>query len=201
MFTKTTCLTLFVLAVSLGSSKACLQRSIAFSKPGLSGKCCKVGTCMYCEPCSEDPVYGKSIASAAALAAPSAAPSPAAPAPAPAAVIADTSPSCPIWAAEGQCTSNPAYMLTACAVSCSSFSLAAAAAPIPSTTSCDQRNVDYSNRQNCCRCENQFARRLRGARKLGLLGNTISATTSVATDAGKATVAANSLYNDQLPCC
>jgi hypothetical protein len=65
--------------------------------------------------------------------------------------------------------------------------------------SCDQRNVDYSGRQNCCRCENQFARRLRGARKLGLIGSTVGTTASVATATGETTVAANSAYNNQLP--
>ena len=220
MFTKATCLTLFVLAVSLSGSDACVGSYPTkccingFCNVGPQGSTrpeasCPGGMCKSNPLCSDTP-SGKrdytscsntAAAPSSAPAAPSSAPAPAPLAPTASPAPVDSSPACPTWAVEGQCTSNPAYMLTACAVSCSSFSLAAAAAPIPSTTSCDQRNVDYSNRQNCCRCENQFARRLRGARKLGLLGNTISATTSVATDAGKATVAANSLYNDQLPCC
>ena len=201
MFTKA-CFALFVLAATISGTDACAKRKNMFKDRSLKGKCCVGRSCMNCPPCRDDPLHKS--------AAPAAAPAPA-PAPAPAAaraVISDSNPSCSDWAAAGECTVNPAYMLSACASSCDQQQArrldTAASAPAPAVTvvtSCDQRNVDYSGRQNCCRCENQFARRLRGARKLGLVSSTIGATTSAATTAGQVTVAANSAYNSQLPCC
>ena len=119
----------------------------------------------------------------------------------------DSIPSCATWAAQGQCVANSAYMLTNCALSCEGQSegqSSTAPAINPVVATCDQKNVDYSSRQNCCRCERQDAaqpRWLRGARKLGLIGATVGATASVATAAADTTIAANSAYSSQLPCC
>jgi len=242
MFTnKITCLTLFALALSIGSSDACVGSyptkccMSGFCNVGPQGstwpeKACPGGMCKSNPLCADTP-SGKrdyrscsTVSAAAPAPAPTApapaptapapaptapapaptatapaptapAPAPTAPAPAPVLVLADSNPSCSDWAASGQCASNSGYMLASCAFSCKGKVTS------PTVASCDQRNVDYSGRQNCCRCENQFARRLRGARKLGLVSSTIGATTSAATTAGQVTVAANSAYNSQLPCC
>merc|ERR1712072_1102893 len=144
---------------------------------------------------------------APAAAAPAPAPAAAAPAPAPAAAApaptraVDSNISCPMWAADGQCTSNPDYMLTSCALSCSSATVAPTT-PAKVVNTCDQRNVVYGTmKNNCCDCERQaVSRQLRG-RKLGLIGATASAATSVAGAAAETTAAANSAYNNQLACC
>merc|ERR1712072_1057898 len=120
---------------------------------------------------------------APAAAAPAPAPAAAAPAPAPAAAAPTRAPavdsniSCPMWAADGQCASNPDYMLTSCALSCSSATVAPTT-PAKVVNTCDQRNVVYGTmKNNCCDCERQaVSRQLRG-RKLGLIGATASAAT------------------------
>ena len=213
MFTKAICLTIFVLAISIGSTDACVKRKNYFGDRSLSGKCCAGKSCMGCLPCRDDPLYKptESKASATTVSTPStpSAPAPAPPStPAPAPVAAfDSNDLCPTWAAQGQCVANSAYMLTNCALSCEGQSegqSSTAPAINPVVTTCDQKNVDYSSRQNCCRCERQDAaqpRWLRGARKLGLIGATVGATASVATAAADTTIAANGAYIKQLPCC
>jgi hypothetical protein len=207
MFTnKITCLTLFALALSIGSSDACVGSyptkccMSGFCNVGPQGstwpeKACPGGMCKSNLLCADTPSGKRDYRSCSTVSAAAPAPAPTAPAPAPVLVLADSNPSCSDWAASGQCASNSGYMLASCAFSCKGKVTS------PTVASCDQRNVDYSGRQNCCRCENQFARRLRGARKLGLVSSTIGATTSAATTAGQVTVAANSAYNSQLPCC
>ena len=225
MFTKTTCLAVTVLAVCFGGSdacvgsfpnKCCMQGYCNVGQQGSTwpeAAACPGGLCKSNPLC---PTYVEGMKTdwtpcgAPAAAAPAPAPAAAAPAPAPAATApaptraptaVDSNISCPMWAADGQCTSNPDYMLTSCALSCSSATVAPTT-PAKVVNTCDQRNVVYGTmKNNCCDCERQaVSRQLRG-RKLGLIGATASAATSVAGAAAETTAAANSAYNNQLACC
>ena len=226
MSTTATYLSLFVLALQVNDASACVGSFP--NKCCISGNCnvgmkgstwpeaaCPGGLCKGNPLCPDYVAGGKKDYSpclTAGFPTPTSSTSAPATAPAPAparalAAAADSNDSCPAWAGDGQCVSNPEYMLTNCALSCEGQSegqSSTAPAINPVVTTCDQKNVDYSSRQNCCRCERQDAaqpRWLRGARKLGLIGATVGATASVATAAADTTIAANGAYIKQLPCC